>query len=204
MQALCYCTYGAGGCTRPFYYCKFTWRWIAINKDNKSNEPQVNEEIRAREVRLIDENSEQLGIKPFREALRIAAERGLDLVNVAPTAKPIVCRIMDYGRFKYEQSKKDREARKKQHIITIKEIRFSPTIDQHDLETKSRAAAQFLKDGDRVKVSVRFRGREIAHAERGKQVLEQFFMLVNDVSTIEREPRLEGRSMIMFLNPKQS
>lgn len=184
--------------------CNFTWRWIAINKDNKSNEPQVNEEIRAREVRLIDENSEQLGIKPFREALRIAAERGLDLVNVAPTAKPIVCRIMDYGRFKYEQSKKDREARKKQHIITVKEIRFSPTIDQHDLETKCRAAAQFLKDGDRVKVSVRFRGREIAHAERGRQVLEQFFMLVNDVSTIEREPRLEGRSMIMFLNPKQS
>lgn len=187
-----------------FYYFKFTWRWIAINKDNKSNEPQVNEEIRAREVRLIDENSEQLGIKPFREALRIAAERGLDLVNVAPTAKPIVCRIMDYGRFKYEQSKKDREARKKQHIITIKEIRFSPTIDQHDLETKSRAAVTFLKEGDRVKVSVRFRGREIAHAERGKQVLEQFFMLVNDVATIDREPRLEGRSMIMFLNPKQS
>jgi len=189
--------------TPAFCYLIF-WRWIAINKDAKTSEPQVNEEIRAREVRLIDENGEQLGIKPFREALRIAQERGLDLVNVAPTAKPIVCRIMDYGRFKYEQSKKDREARKKQHVINIKEIRFSPTIEQHDLETKSRAASQFLKEGDRVKVSVRFRGREIAHAERGKQVLEQFYMLVNDVATIDREPRLEGRSMVMFLNPKQS
>jgi len=124
-------------------------------------------------------------------------------VNVAPTAKPIVCRIMDYGKFKYEQSKKEREARKKQHIINVKELTFSPNIDDHDLETKARAATQFLKDGDRVKVTVRFRGREVSHAERGKQVLEAFYRLVQDLSTIDREPRLEGRNMSMFLNAKK-
>ncbi len=174
-----------------------------INKDAKTVEPQVNEDIRAREVRLIDENGVQLGIKLFREALRIAQDRGLDLVNVAPTAKPVVCRIMDYGKFKYEQSKKDREARKKQHVINVKELTFSPNIDDHDLETKARAATQFLKDGDRVKVTVRFRGREVSHAERGRQVLTAFYKLVQDLSTIDREPRLEGRNMSMFLNAKK-
>ncbi|MBT9135226.1 MAG: Translation initiation factor IF-3 [Firmicutes bacterium] len=163
----------------------------------------MNDEIRAREVRLIDENGEQLGVRPFRDALRIAQEKGLDLVNVAPTAKPIVCRIMDYGKFKYEQSKKDREARKKQHIINVKELTFSPNIEPHDLETKSRSAIQFLKDGDRVKVTVRFRGREVAHSDRGRHVLTQFYALVQDLATIDREPKLEGRNMIMFLNAKK-
>ena len=178
-------------------------RWLIISKDAKQ-ELQVNEAIRAREVRLVDENGEQLGIKPLREALRIAHERNLDLVNVAPTARPAVCRIMDYGRFKYEQSKKDREARKKQHVINVKEIRFSPTIELHDLETKSRAASQFLKDGDRIKVTVRFRGRQIAHSNLGRQALLQFYSLLKDEANMDREPNMEGRNMIMFLSPKQS
>ena len=181
----------------------FFRRWLAISKDQKQ-ELQVNEAIRAREVRLVDENGEQLGIKPLREALRIAQERNLDLVNVAPTARPVVCRIMDYGRFKYEQSKKEREARKKQHIISVKEIRFSPTIELHDLETKARAASQFLKDGDRIKVTVRFRGRQIAHANLGRDALLQFYSLIKDEANMDREPNMEGRNMIMFLSPKQT
>ncbi|MVO98742.1 translation initiation factor IF-3 [Paenibacillus lutrae] len=162
----------------------------------------VNDEIRAKEVRLIGPESEQLGIKPIREALQMAIDANLDLVNVAPTAKPPVCRIMDYGKYRYEMQKKDKEARKNQKIVDIKEIRLSATIDEHDFQTKLRNAVKFLSDGDKVKASVRFRGREIAHAENGRRVLERLATETAEISSMERAPKLEGRSMIMILTPK--
>ncbi|MGE5654704.1 MAG: translation initiation factor IF-3 [Bacillota bacterium] len=165
---------------------------------------QVNEEIRAKEVRVISETGEQLGIMNVRDALRLAQERNLDLVNMAPTAKPPVCRIMDYGKHMYEQSKQEREARKKQKVITIKEIRLTPTIDEHDLQVKIKAAHRFLSDGDKVKATVRFRGREITHANLGKEALGKLAQGVAEVGAVEREARIEGRNMIMILTSKQS
>jgi translation initiation factor IF-3 len=162
----------------------------------------VNEQIRAREVRLIGSNGEQLGIKPIREALQIAADANLDLVNVAPAAKPPVCRIMDYGKYRYEMQKKEKEARKNQKIVDIKEIRFSATIDEHDFQTKLRNVIKFLNDGDKVKLSVRFRGREITHADIGQRVLERVAQETSELCVVERKPKLEGRSMIMILSPK--
>ncbi len=162
----------------------------------------VNENIRAREVRLIDSNGEQLGIVPLREALRIAEEKNLDLVNVAPQAKPPVCRIMDYGKFRYEQSKREKEARKNQKIITIKEVRLSPTIEEHDLQTKLKSVVKFLQHGDKVKVSVRFRGRQITHSDIGRRVLERVIEDVGDLAVVEKKPNMEGRSMMIILAPK--
>jgi translation initiation factor IF-3 len=153
-------------------------------------------------VRVIDEEGNQLGIMGSREALRAAQDRGLDLVKVAPQARPPVCRIMDYGKFRYEQSKQEREARKKQKTITVKEIRITPTIDDHDLNVKIRASVRFLTDGDKVKATVRFRGREIAHAELGKEALNKLAEGVAEVGVIERPARIEGRNMIMILAPK--
>lgn len=164
---------------------------------------QINEAIRAREVRLIDDNGDQLGIKTLREAMQIAAEKNLDLVNVAPTAKPPVCKIMDYGKFRYEQSKKEKEARKNQKVISIKEIRMTTNIDEHDYQTKLRNAIKFLQAGDKVKASVRFRGREMAHTELGQKVLVRMAQECEEVATVERAPKLEGRSMILILQPKQ-
>ncbi len=143
-----------------------------------------------------------MGIMGSREALRAAQDRGLDLVKVAPQARPPVCRIMDYGKFRYEQSKQEREARKKQKTITVKEIRITPTIDDHDLNVKIRASVRFLTDGDKVKATVRFRGREIAHAELGKEALNKLAEGVAEVGVIERPARIEGRNMIMILAPK--
>ncbi len=151
---------------------------------------------------MIGADGEQLGIKPFREAMQLAADANLDLVNVAPTAKPPVCRIMDYGKFRYELQKKDKEARKNQKIVDIKEIRLSATIDEHDFQTKLRNVQKFLNDGDKVKLSVRFRGREIAHAEIGRRQLERMAAEVAELCSVERAPKLEGRSMIMILAPK--
>ncbi|NEW07209.1 translation initiation factor IF-3 [Paenibacillus sp. SYP-B3998] len=162
----------------------------------------INDEIRVKEVRLIGADGEQLGITPIREALQIAVDANLDLVNVAPTAKPPVCRIMDYGKFRYETQKKEKEARKNQKIVDIKEIRLSATIDEHDFQTKLRNAVKFLGEGDKVKASVRFRGREIAHAEIGRRVLERLATETAEISSQERAPKLEGRSMIMILTPK--
>lgn len=162
----------------------------------------INDEIRVKEVRLIGADGEQLGITPIREALQIAQDANLDLVNVAPTAKPPVCRIMDYGKFRYETQKKEKEARKNQKIVEIKEIRLSATIDEHDFQTKLRNAVKFLGEGDKVKASVRFRGREIAHSEIGRRVLERLATETADISSQERAPKLEGRSMIMILTPK--
>ncbi|MTH52895.1 translation initiation factor IF-3 [Bacillus mangrovi] len=162
----------------------------------------VNEGIRAREVRLIGQNGDQLGIKSRQEALEIATRANLDLVMVAAGAKPPVCRIMDYGKFRFEQQKKDKEARKNQKIISIKEVRFSPTIDEHDFNTKLRNARKFLEKGDKVKASIRFKGRAITHKEIGQRVLDRFSAACADVATIESSPRMDGRSMFLVLAPK--
>lgn len=162
----------------------------------------VNEGIRAREVRLIDANGEQLGIKSKPEALEIAARRNLDLVLVAPNAKPPVARIMDYGKFRFEQQKKEKEARKNQKVISIKEVRFSPTIDEHDFNTKLRNARKFLEKGDKVKASLRFKGRAITHKEIGQKVLDRLAVECSDIAVIESKPKMEGRSMFLVLAPK--
>jgi translation initiation factor IF-3 len=163
----------------------------------------VNDGIRAREVRVIDEANNQLGIMALRDALRVAGEQNLDLVNVAPTAKPPVCRIMDFGKFKYEQSKKEKETRKNQKIILLKEVRMTPNIEDHDFQVKLKNVVKFLNDGDKVKISVRFRGREITHASLGQQLLLKLADAAKETGLVERTPKLEGRSMIMIMTPKQ-
>lgn len=145
----------------------------------------------------------QIGIVPIEKALSIAYEKRLDLVKVAPNARPPVCRIMDYGKYKYELAKKEKEAKKKQKVINVKEVRMTPSIEDHDLNVKARQATRFLKDGDRVKVSVRFRGRELGHKETGREVLMKFAELVSEYGTIEKQPKMEGRNMVMFLVPKK-
>ncbi|MGX4669871.1 translation initiation factor IF-3 [Cerasibacillus sp. JNUCC 74] len=161
----------------------------------------VNEKIRAREVRLIDANGDQLGVKSRQEALEIAQKRNLDLVLVAPNAKPPVCRIMDYGKYRFEQQKKEKEARKKQKVINVKEVRFTPGIGDHDFETKLKNARKFLQKGDKVKAAVRFRGRAITHKELGREVLDRFAEEVKDIATVETKPKMEGRNMFMMLAP---
>ncbi|PJN57136.1 Translation initiation factor IF-3 [Paenibacillus sp. GM2FR] len=184
-----------------YFFCKqeqqVIWRWRTISKEH-----MINDEIRAKEVRLVGAEGEQIGIKPIREALQMAIDLNLDLVNVAPQAKPPVCRIMDYGKFRYEQQKKEKEARKNQKIVDIKEVWFRANIEEHDYQTKLRNVVKFLKDGDKVKCSVRFRGREITHANIGQKILERVKVEVADLCVIERQPKLEGRSMIMILAPK--
>ncbi|WP_245676207.1 translation initiation factor IF-3 [Domibacillus iocasae] len=167
-----------------------------------SKDMNLNEGIRAREVRLIDQNGEQLGIKQKREALEIATRVNLDLVLVAPNAKPPVARIMDYGKFKFEQQKKDKEARKNQKIIQLKEVRLSPSIDDHDFDTKLRNAIKFLEKGDKVKASIRFKGRAITHKELGQRVLDRFAEACKEVATIESKPKMDGRSMFLIMAPK--
>lgn len=162
---------------------------------------RVNGQIRVREVRVVDQDGEQLGIMATREALSLAQERDLDLVEVAPNAKPPVCRIMDYGKFRYEQSKREREARRRQKTLTLKEVRMSPKIDTHDLQIKFRNAQRFLQDGDKVKLTVRFRGREIVHADMARQKLNEMAAELKELAVVERAPRLEGRQMIMILAP---
>ncbi|MBU9672964.1 translation initiation factor IF-3 [Planococcus sp. CP5-4] len=166
-----------------------------------SRDNNVNEGIRARELRVIDQNGEQLGIKSRNEALEIAARVNLDLVLVAPQAKPPVARIMDHGKFKFEQQKKEREIRKNQKIINVKEVRLSPGIDDHDFNTKLRNAIKFLEKGDKVKASIRFKGRAITHKEIGQRVLERFAEECKEVATVEQRPKMEGRSMFLMLNP---
>ena len=163
----------------------------------------MNEEIRDREVRVIDQNGEQLGVMPTRKALELAEEAGLDLVKIAPTAKPPVCKIVDYGKFKYEQTRKEKEAKKKQKVIDVKEIRLSPNIDTNDLNTKVNAARKFLTKGDRVKVTLRFRGREMAHMANSKHILDDVAESLSDIAVVEKAPKVEGRSMTMFLTEKR-
>ena len=161
----------------------------------------VNEAIRAREVRLIGVNGDQIGVKSRQEALQMAQNANLDLVMVAPNGKPPVCRIMDYGKYRYEQQKKDKEARKKQKTINIKEVRFSPTIEEHDFNTKLRNTRKFLEKGDKVKASIRFRGRAITHSEIGKKVLDRLAEECKDLATVESKPKMDGRSMFLVLAP---
>ncbi|WP_071842001.1 MULTISPECIES: translation initiation factor IF-3 [unclassified Pelosinus] len=163
---------------------------------------RINEEIRAREVRLTSATNEPLGIVQLRDALQMAAEQHLDLVEVAPTAKPPVCRIMDFGKFKYEQQKRDKETKKKQKVVTVKEVKLRPNIEDHDFDVKFKNAQRFLEDGDKVKVTIMFRGRELSHPELGKKVLDKMASQIKDLANIERAARLEGKNMIMILAPK--
>lgn len=163
----------------------------------------INEQIRDREVRLIGPDGAQLGIVSAREAMAKAQEAGLDLVKIAPQAKPPVCKIIDYGKYRYELARKEKEARKKQKTIDVKEVRLSPNIDTNDLKTKVNAARKFLSKGDRVKVTLRFRGREMAHMYKSKHILDEFAESVADIAVIEKAPKVEGRTMTMYLTEKR-
>ena len=166
------------------------------------SELMINDQIRDKEVRLIGESGEQLGIMSAKDALKLAEEAGVDLVKIAPTANPPVCRIVDYGKYKYEQLRKEKEAKKKQKVVEVKEIRLSPNIDTNDLNTKMNAARKFLAKGDKVKVTLRFRGREMGHPEIGLETMKRFADACSEVAVIEKPAKLEGRNMLMFLAPK--
>lgn len=161
----------------------------------------INEEIRQKEARVVDSDGSQLGIMSVSEALKLAGDKNMDLVEIAPQAKPIVCKIMDYGKYKFEAAKREKENRKNQKTVEVKEVRLSPSIDTHDFETKAKNAMKFLKAGNKVKVTLRFRGREISHAQNSKVVLERFAELVKEYGTVDRQPKMEGRNMFMFLTP---
>ena len=165
---------------------------------------QINEEITDKEVRLIGSQGEQLGIMSAEEALKIAVENDMDLVKIAPGSVPPVCKIMDYGKFRFEQAKREKEAKKNQRVMEVKEIRMSPGIGENDLNTKLKSAQKFIADGDRVKVSIRFRGREMAHTNIGEQILREFAEKCSEIANMDKEPKLEGRNMSMFLSPKSA
>lgn len=181
----------------PLFLFYFLWREPAIS------ELFINEQIRDKEIRLIGKSGEQLGIMSSREALKLAEEAGLDLVKIAPTAKPPVCKIVDYGKYRYELARKEKDAKRKQKVIEVKEIRMSPNIDTNDLNTKVGAARKFLEKGNRVKVTLRFRGREMAHMSTSKHILDDFAQMLSDIAVVEKMPKVEGRSMIMFLTVKR-
>jgi len=174
------------------------WRCLKI----ATVEHEINEEITDNELRVIGEDGEQLGVMSVAEALRIAEERDLDLVKISPSAVPPVCKVMDYGKFRFEQAKREKEAKKNQRVMEVKEIRMSPGIGENDFNTKLKSGMKFLADGDRVKVTVRFRGREMAHTEIGNELLNNFAEKCADVGTVDKEPKLEGRNMAMFMSPK--
>ena len=199
MSAFLFCCDLLGTVFLPFLF-QFFGRCFSIS----TQEHQINEEIRDKEVRLIDSDGSQLGIVTIQVAMDKAAERNLDLVKIAPKAEPPVCRVMDYGKFRFEQMKKEKEAKKNQHVVEIKEIRMSPGIDTNDLNTKIKAAQKFLTDGNRVKVSIRFRGREMAHTNIGEKILLDFADACAEIASMEKNPKLEGRFMAMFLTPKNS
>ncbi|MBR6954345.1 MAG: translation initiation factor IF-3 [Clostridia bacterium] len=162
----------------------------------------INDEIREREVRLIDEKGAQLGVMPTQQALALAEERGMDLVALQVNVRPVVCKLMDYDKYRYEQSRRERESRKNQRIVEVKEVQLSATIAENDVLTKAKAAIRFLENGDKVRVSIRFRGRQITHSEIGLKVMQDFAERCAEVSVIERRPILDGRNMIMILAPK--
>ncbi len=176
------------------------WRCFKIASVNH----EINEEIIDKELRVISDDGEQLGIMSAEEALKIAEEKELDLVKISPMAKPPVCKIMDYGKFRFEQAKREKEAKKNQRVMDVKEIRMSPSIGENDLQTKLKAALKFLADGDRVKVSIRFRGREMAHTNLGEQILRDFADKCSELANLDKQPKLEGRNMSMFLSPKSA
>ncbi len=165
---------------------------------------RINEEIRAREVRVIGSEGEQLGIMSGREAQQLAYEKHLDLVEIAPTAKPPVCRIMDYGKYRYEQQKREKESRKKQKTFDIKEVKLRPGSEEHDFNVKFKNAVRFLEDGDKVKVTIMFRGRELSHPELGEVLLNKMAAQLKEMAVVERQPKLEGKNMIMIVAPKPS
>lgn len=169
-----------------------------------NKELQINEDIRDKEIRVIDVDGTQLGILSAKEAQKIAFDKNLDLVKIAPQATPPVCRIMDYGKFCFEQTKREKEARKNQKVVDVKEIRMFSTIDTHDFETKVNQAAKFLKSGDKIKVSVRFRRRAIAHPELGMELMDRFKEACSDSGVVEKPAKMEGRSLVMFVSPKSS
>lgn len=169
----------------------------------KKNELPINENIREIEVRLIDNTGEMLGIMSTAEAQKLAISKNLDLVKINPTAVPPVCKIMDYGKSLFEKSKKDKEAKKNQKVVSIKEVRLSAKIEEHDFEFKAKNAYKFLEDGNKVKVSIKFRGREMRYTTSGLEVLDKFANAVNEVSSVEKAPKLDGKNMIMFLSPKK-
>lgn len=173
------------------------WRCTVIS------ELKINEQIRDKEVRLIGADGEQLGIMSSKEAYRLAQEAELDLVKIAPTAKPPVCKIIDYGKYRYEMARKEKEAKKKQKVVEVKEVRLSPNIDTNDLNTKINAARKFISKGNKVKVTLRFRGREMAHMQNSKHILDDFAKELEDVATVEKAPKLEGRSIAMVLAEKR-
>ena len=175
------------------------WRCLGISKEN-----QINEEIRDKEVRVNSADGEQVGVMSAKEALSLAEKSNLDLVKIAPNAVPPVCKIMDYGKFKFEQAKREKEAKKKQKFMDIKEVRLSLNIDTGDFNTKVNHALRFLKDGDKVKVSIRFRGREMAHTDNGIVIMQRFAEACSEIGSVEKPAKLEGRSMLMFLVPKAS
>ncbi len=176
---------------------KTLWRCRTIS------ELMINEQIRDKEVRLVGEDGEQLGIMSAKDAMKIAREANLDLVKIAPQAKPPVCKVIDYGKYRYEMARKEKEAKKKQKTMDVKEIRLSPNIDENDLNTKAGQARKFLAKGDKVKVTLRFRGREVAHMGMSKQILDKFVERLQDVAMVEKPAKMEGRSMIMFLTEKR-
>lgn len=178
-------------------------RTFILWRDKAISELFINEQIRDKEIRLIGEDGAQLGIMSPRDAMKLAEEAGLDLVKIAPTAKPPVCKIVDYGKYRYEMARREKDAKKKQKVIEIKEIRLSPNIDTNDLNTKASAARKFIEKGNRVKVTLRFRGREMAHMSTSKHILDDFAQLLSDIAVVEKQPKVEGRSMIMFLTEKR-
>lgn len=176
----------------------FNWR-----VQNQISGLKLNDQIRDREVRVIGADGTQLGIMSAREAFKLAQEAELDLVKIAPTAKPPVCKIIDYGKYRYEMARKEKEARKKQKTVEIKEVRLSPNIESNDLNTKINAARKFITKGDKVKVSLRFRGREMAHVQNSKHILDDFAEALSEIATVEKAPKMEGRSMTMVLAEKR-
>lgn len=188
----------AGTIRCPFFI--LCWRCFGIS--NMAH--QINEDIRDKEVRLISSDGQQLGIMSSRDALAVAVKAGMDLVKISPKATPPVCKVMDYGKYRFEQSKREKEAKKNQHVVEIKEIRMSPSIDVGDLNTKLRNASKFLAAGNRVKVTVRFRGREMAHTNIGEELLKKFAENCAEIASMDRKPKLEGRHMTILLSPKVS
>ena len=173
------------------------WRCTTIS------ELMINEQIRDKEVRVIGQEGQQLGVMSPKDAMKLAREAEVDLVKIAPSAKPPVCKLVDYGKYKYELVRKEKEAKKKQRTIEVKEVRLSPNIDVNDLNTKCNAARKFIEKGDKVKVSLRFRGREMAHVDSSKHILEDFAEKLSDIAVVDKAPKLEGRSMTMFLTEKR-
>lgn len=183
-----------------FFHAKSVWRCRTISKQDYE---QVNEQIRDREVRVVGENGEQLGVMSAKEAMKMARDAGLDLIKIAPNAKPPVCKIIEYGKYRYEKTRREKESKRKQKTMEVKEVRLSPNIDVNDLNTKANQARKFISKGDRVKVTLRFRGRELAHINYSKQILDSFYEKLQDIAVVDKAPKMEGRSMVMFLSEKR-